>query len=121
MTLHALRQDVIDSMGTVAAQVYDHVPARLTPPAVIVLPGSPYIEPGDVFGSFKVNHSVSVVMASGTNEKVTEDVDNLIEAVLKALVEAGVSVDSVSTFYAYESNGAQYLAADITVNDNVSL
>ena len=120
-TLHDTRQGIIDAVGAVDAQTFDHVPGRLVPPALVVLPGSPYIEPGDVFGTFLVRHTVSVVMGQGANETITESTDNLIEAVLKALVAENVSIDSVSTFYIYESNGGQYLAADITVSDNIRL
>lgn len=120
-TLHDLRQGILNAVGTVSATTFDHVPARLAPPAIIVLPGSPYMEPGDVYGSYLVRHSISVVMPNGTNEKITEDVDDLLESVVKALAEARVSIDTVSTFYVYESNAASYLAVDITVSDNVRL
>lgn len=118
-TLHSTRQAIIDAVGSIDAQTFDYVPGRLVPPALIVLPGSPYIEPGDVFGSFLVRHTLSLVMSQGANETITENTDNLIEKVLTALMDANVSIDEVSTFYVYESNGGQYLAADITISDNL--
>lgn len=121
-TLRDLRAAVIVATNAVEGiTTYDHVPARITPPALIVLPGSPYIVPGDVFGTFRVNHSVSLVSQNGTNETISGMVDDLIEATLLALVGNDISIDTVSTFYTYESNGAQYLAVDITVNDNIQL
>ena len=121
MSLHALRQEILDIAASTGVTTFDHVPERLSPPSLIVLPGSPYIEPGDTFCTFKVNHTLSVVVPNGTNEKTTEDMDNLIETVLTTLVKERVSVESVSTFYVLDSGGAQYLAVDISVNDNVAL
>lgn len=118
-SLHNARQAIIDAVGNIDAMTFDYVPGRLAPPALIVLPGSPYIEPGDVFGSFLVRHTLSLVMSQGANETITENTDNLIETVLTALMDANVSIDEVSTFYVYESNGGQYLAADITISDNL--
>jgi len=113
-TLGGLRTVILDALDSLDVQSYDHVPPRLVPPAVVVIPGSPYLEAGDVFGTWTIRHTVAVVAGRGTNERVTEDVDELITRAVCALTEASIGVEQVSTLYSYEANGGQFLAADIT-------
>lgn len=121
MTLHQVRVDLVGLLGAVDAQVYDHLPARLSPPAVVVLPGSPYLEPGDRFGSLIVHHTVTVVVPTGASDVVTRTIDDLLEDVLVELINAKYLVDSVSTYYGLDLGGTSFLAADIFVHSTITL
>lgn len=120
MSLHAQRTRLVEALAG-QGQVYDHLPARISPPAVVVLPGSPYVLPGDRAGHVQVHHTVSVISPTGANDVVTEALDDAIEDALVALVNAGVLVDSVSTFYAFDVGNASFLAADLFVHTTTRL
>lgn len=115
MTLHQLRAGMVTDLAEVAPNRYDHIPARINLPAAIVIPGLPYLAPGDTYGTFVVRHTVALVGQAGPNATVTETLDDLIEDALAALLNAGHVVSEVSPGYAYESNTGQFLAVDLTV------
>lgn len=125
MTLHSVRTDLVATLreitGPTEVQVYDHLPARLSPPALVVLPGSPYITPADRHGHVSVHHTVTAVVPSGANDVVTQAADELIEDALVALINAGVLVDQVSTFYSFDLGGTAFLAADVDVHRSIRL
>lgn len=125
MSLHEVRADLVATLreitGPVEVQVYDYVPARFSPPALTVLPASPYVTPDDRFGHIAVHHTVTVVVPPGANDVVTRAADKLIEDVLVALVTAGTRVEQVSTFYSLDIGGTSYLAADVYVHRSIRL
>jgi len=111
------RTDVAAALNAIPdLRVHDLIPSKMTAPAAIVAPGSPYVVPGQVFGEFRVALNVRVfVKTSGTNEVASKGMDALIVAVCDAL--HGFGVVSVSTpGVDRESYDNPYLVADITIN-----
>lgn len=90
------------------------LPARLTPPAVIITPGAPYVEPGNTFGTVQVRLVASLVYKTAANEVTSDKLDAAIIDALVAIINEGYSFESVSQPYALEANNGQQLAADIT-------
>lgn len=128
MSLNGTRTTILDALTSgeepVIAQDagYGFMPGRLSGTAIIVLPSTPYLDTeGAPFGTFNVNHTVSPAVRTGDNETVTKQLDELVENTLVALVNAGVSVSEVSTFYPLSMNEAQFVAVDITVTQTVKL
>lgn len=119
MSLHAERERLTTALEDAGLTVYDHVPERLVPPAVIVTPGSPYLASGDVYGTFRVALTASVVAATATNATATQALDNLVETAVVAAVSEGFDLENASTFYAFTSGTASYLAADISLADTI--
>lgn len=102
--------------------VYDHVPARPAVPAAIVLPATPYVSPdGQTYGKWLGRFVVALLVPGTVNSPATSALDDLICAALPVLEDADFSVAEVSTFYSYSANGAQYLAADVTATDSISI
>lgn len=102
-------------------KTYDGLQARTNVPCAIVMPGSPYVVDGDVFGTFRASYTVDLVMGTAANSVTQTGLDAQLETALIALVNAGYSVDNIGQPYAMELNNATYLAATLTVNANISL
>lgn len=102
-------------------KVHPHVPGRITPPIGAVTPGSPYLEPGETFGSFTVRYVVSLISRTGANDFVTDELDEAITETVVALVNAGYGLESVSQPYALDAGNAQYLAVDLTTTTTITL
>lgn len=106
--------------ATLAADIgvtgFNYIPARIVPPCVMVAQGSPYVESGDVYGTFKTRFSIDVVSATAANDVTTEALDLMIEDALVSLVNQGINIENVAQPYALNTNNATYLAATITIN-----
>lgn len=100
---------------------HDYNPARLNVPSAVVMPGTPYVTDGDVFGSINANYSIELIMGTAANSVTASGLDDQIENALVGLINAGYSVENVSQPYAVDINNGTYLAATITVNANISL
>ncbi len=114
--LKNLRARVTAALDGLGLTVYDHVPARPNTPAAVITPGVPYIEPGDTFGSWKVNLVVSLLGRTATNQVVTDELDETITNTIRAL-DPLVDLERVGPYYRYAANNAEYLATDLDIYD----
>lgn len=96
------------------------MPARLNPPAIVVMPGTPYVSPGKVYGHATINWVASVIAGTATNTVSTDALDDMIEDVLITLTLNGYSYE-VSDHKVYVANGAEYLAVDISITNEFKL
>lgn len=120
MSLAALRSEVAQTLTDASLKAFDHLPGRLVPPAAVVAAGSPYITPGDTYGTFVARWDVVIVVPAGDNEVRTTDLDDALELALSALW-GRYAIEEVSAPYALEANGATYPAVRLTVTDNITL
>lgn len=109
--------DVVETATTIPA--YAYFPGRLIVPSAVVMPGSPYLESGNTFGTLLAHFQVEIIMGTAANEVTTSGLDDQVENALVAFVNAGYGVEQVSAPYALEANGQQYLAATISVNNSL--
>jgi hypothetical protein len=100
--------------------VYDYIPERVTPPVVVIRPGSPYLAPSSIGQEFLVNLELVVVSGFATNETSTDDLDDLIEATIKA-IPADAGFRDVSQPYTLVMNGNDYLATTIGIDLQISI
>lgn len=103
------------------AQAHPFMPGRLVPPAVIVLPGSPYLNASGTFGTFTMNLEVVVIAPGKVNETASNSLDDLIVDTVVELVNTGITVNEVSDPWSLSSSNAEYLAATITTSQPVKL
>jgi hypothetical protein len=90
------------------------------PPTVIIGPGSPYLTPVTVDGEYLMNLELMVISATAVNVKSTELLDLAIETILNG--NPGYAhVSSVGQPYALQTNNAEFLAANITVDLRITL
>ena len=121
-TLGDLRNDVATQLTTdTDIPSSDFVPARIVPPLYLVTSGSPYIESGDTYGSFKVRMNVDVISATAANDVSTEALDTMVEDALVSLVNMGIGIENVQQPYQLDTGNAQYLSTTITVDKIINL
>lgn len=115
-----MRQTVADVVSTATTiPSFPYAPARLIVPSAVVMPGSPYMESGVTFGTLTGHFQVELIMGTAANSVTTSGLDDQIENALVGLIEAGFGIEQVSSPYALEANGQQYLAATISVNNSI--
>lgn len=115
-----MRQAVADVVNTATSiPAFPYAPGRFVVPSAIVMPGSPYVESGNTFGTVLARFQVELVMGTAANQVSSSGLDDQIENALVAFINAGYSVDQVSAPYALEANGQQYLAATISINNTL--
>lgn len=121
--LHDQRTKILDALEPLPPTVsrFDHAPARMSAPAVMVQPSDPYLTGGQQFGEWTAHHTLTVLVAAGPNPQITQATDDLIETTLDALDLAGIPVSEVGGFYLYEANAATYLATQIRIETPYTL
>lgn len=109
------------AVGEVPVQVYPYLPESPNMPSILIEPADPWISSDEeTFGSYRIGFELTISADVGTNEKITADLDQLVNDVIDALAGA-YDVAEVSAPFAYQTNTAMYLAARATVTDNTNL
>jgi hypothetical protein len=101
--------------------VLEYVPERITPPIVIMNAAQPYLQTAQ-FGEWSLGIELVLVASTATNKKATENLDQLIEDVLNAIEPLTyVRITSVNQPYNLQTNNAEYLAANVYVQLDITL
>jgi hypothetical protein len=95
--------------------VYDYIPARVTPPVVVIRPASPYVASASIGHGYVLNLELVIVAGSADNEQTTDSLDQLIEQVIQNLPDDAGFKD-VSAPYTLVANGNDYLAATVGID-----
>lgn len=118
-----LREELAGMLTAAGIPVSDYVPEVVNPPVAITKAGSPWVE--EVFDNktfandYQINMEVRLVAAQASNEAATDALDDLVVAALVAL--RGSWESTVSEPFAYEVNGAVFLAADIRITTSITI
>lgn len=114
------REALVTAFTGQGLQVYTTVPAVPRPPAVVIVPDSPWIthERGGTLG-YRVRWRVLIVISPRNNEAATLDVENAIDALLP-LIPAGFSWDVVNPPQLNDV-GAQGTVYTTEINVSVSM
>jgi hypothetical protein len=116
--LSAIRQPLADALAGVAGNVYAFVPETVIPPAIVVVPNSPYME-FDTIGksSFhcKLNYTITVCVAYNSNPASLDNIEQLITSVVLA-IPTGYEVDAVQRPTVTQVGASNLLVADIGVS-----
>ena len=100
--------------------VLDYVPERIVPPIVIINSASPYLTPSSLGTEYLMNLELVLVAATATNKLATERLDEAIENALKAMPRYA-RVIRVKEPYEMQTNNASYLAANISVELEITI
>lgn len=123
------RAELVEALSSVGVEgfshtvkVFDHVPGRVNPPAIFAVHGSPTVEGGDTFGSYKVNFELWVISRLAANSRMTDELDDLLEQTLTALAaDGGWVVGEVQQPFLATLGSESYLASVITVSSAVQV
>jgi hypothetical protein len=101
--------------------VLEYIPERITPPIVLLNAAQPYLQTAQ-FGEWSLGIELVLVASTATNKKATEDLDQLIEDTLNAIEPLTyVRITSVNQPYNLQTNNAEYLAANIYCQLNLTI
>lgn len=74
--------DLADSTGL---KVHPNVPNKMTPPCLVLHPDDPWVDTGDVYGSWRVRFVLSVYVRFTDYDKVIDGIEAVLPGVLAAL------------------------------------
>ena len=113
-----IRTPLATALAGVAGNVYSFVPETVIPPAVVVVPDSPYLELQTINKSTlhtKINFTISVAVAYNSNPASLDNIEQLIMSVL-AVIPTGYVVSSVERPTVTQVGASTLLIADVRVS-----
>ena len=122
MPANSIQSDIRDALKTafsgLQASTYNSVPESVITPAIVIVPGTPYLEPtllskGNV--KVKVNMTATALVSYNSNPASLDNIEKLIISILAAL-PAGYIVGVVERPLVQQIGAAQYLTADINIS-----
>jgi hypothetical protein len=112
------RAALANAFSSLAANIYPSVPEAPIPPAIVVVPNSPYMEIvliGKAKTQVKLNFAITAIVASNSNAGSLDNLEKLIIGILAAM-PAGYVVDVVEKPTVLEVGQSPMLVADINVS-----
>ena len=116
--LEQVRTPLATALAGVAGNVYSYVPETVIPPAVVVVPDSPYLEFETISKTnirAKINFTISVAVAYNSNPASLDNIEQLIISVL-AVIPVGYIVSSVERPTVSQVGASTLLIADVRVS-----
>jgi hypothetical protein len=116
--LSAVRTPLATALAGVTANIFSYVPENVPVPAVVLVPGSPYLE-FDTIGKAtfrcKINFTISCCVTYSSNPASLDNIEQLIESVVLA-IPTGYEVGDVQRPTVTQVGASNLLVADIGVS-----
>ncbi|TGY35040.1 hypothetical protein E5344_12200 [Microbacterium laevaniformans] len=110
------RQEVADLLTEAGFSGTVHVPSVPLPPLAMVLPGSPYLDEGELFGERAMRLDIWVVAGQGDTPSLADGLDEQIAGIVQTLEGDGITVESVAQPITWKpANGSENLVSIISV------
>ena len=112
------RATLANAFAGLAATSYASVPETPIPPAIVIVPSTPYMEVeliGKAKTQVKLNFAITAVVASNSNAGSLDNLEKLIIGILAAM-PAGYIVGNVEKPTVLEVGQSPMLVADINVS-----
>jgi len=113
-----VRGTLATALSSVAGSVYSYVPEAIIPPAVVIVPSSPYMEPNLINkATIKVmlNYKITAAVAYNSNPASLDNLEKLIISIL-AVIPAGYVLGQIETPQIVQVGASNVLSADINVS-----
>lgn len=112
-----VRATLATALNGVAASVYSSVPETVIPPAVVIVPSSPYLEPTLIGNAIqvKINFDVTAAVAYNNNAAALDNLEQLIVSILGAM-PSGYVVGDVQRPVITSVGASNLLTADVSVS-----
>lgn len=113
-----VRGTLATALASVAGNVYSYVPEAIIPPAVVVVPSSPYMEINLISKSsikLLLNYTITVAVAYNSNPGSLDNLEKLIIQIL-AVIPSGYIVGQIERPTVTSVGASNLLAADINVS-----
>lgn len=118
MPIADTRSALKSALASVTANVYDHVPEAVIPPAVVVVPDSPYAEIETISKTTirtKLNYTLTLCVAYHSNAAALDNLERLWIQVLGAL-PANYVVGVLEKPSVTQVGASELLVADFNVS-----
>ena len=112
-----LRSDLATALSAAGRVVYSFPKEQITPPALVLVPSSPYVVPvgiGGLNNRINVRFDLTAIVAAADNQAALANIETLMLAVFDTL-PAGVSVGNWTQPDIIEVSGQQMLTSQITI------
>jgi hypothetical protein len=112
-----LRSDLADALKDAGRVVFAFPKEQITPPALVLVPSSPYVVPvgiGGLNNRINVRFDLTAIVAAADNQAALANIETLMLAVFDTL-PAGVSVGNWTQPDIIEVSGQQMLTSQITI------
>jgi hypothetical protein len=116
-TLAGTRSSLASAFSALAATCYSSVPESPIPPAIVIVPSSPYLEQQLINKSVikvKANFTVTAIVQYNSNPASLDNLEQLIMGILAAM-PAGYVVGNVEKPTPLEIGASTMLCADVNV------
>ena len=116
--LSSVRQPLATALTGVAGNVYSFVPESPMPPAVVLVPSSPYLEIETIGKSSvrcKINMTITAAVAYNSNPASLDNIEQLIMSIL-AVIANGYIVGVVERPTVTQVGASTLLISDINVS-----
>jgi hypothetical protein len=113
-----VRSVIATALASVSGNVYNHVPESIIPPAVVIIPDSPYLEMQIISKTTikcKINLTISACVAYNSNPGSLDNLEKLILSIL-AVIPAGYEIGVVERPTVTQVGASNLLVADIRVS-----
>ena len=117
-TVGDTRAALATALATSGATVYSSVPESPMPPAIVIVPGSPYMEPATINKTttkVKINFAITAVVANNSNAGSLANLEALIIGILAA-IPSGYIVGDVEKPTVLIVGVSTMLVADINIS-----
>jgi hypothetical protein len=117
-TLADTRTTLASAFNSLAATSYGYVPESPIPPAIVIVPASPYLETSlinDSVVKMKVNFAITAIVAYNSNPASLDNLEQLVMGILAAIPQ-GYIVGNVEKPVPLEVGASTMLCADINVS-----
>ena len=113
-----VRAALASALSSTTATVYDHVPEAVIPPAVVIVPGSPYMTPNLINKSaikLELSFTITAIVAYNSNPGSLDNLEKLVLQILAAL-PSGYVVGVVDRPTITQVGASSMLVSDISVS-----
>jgi hypothetical protein len=116
--LVSLRTSLASSLSAAGRVVYAFPREQITPPAIVLVPASPYITPvaiGGLSNRLNVRFALTVVVGAADNQAALANIETLMLDVYNALPSGTGIINGFSQPQIEEVTGQQMLTSSLTI------
>jgi hypothetical protein len=116
--LVSLRDSLASSLSAAGRVVYAFPREQITPPAIVLVPASPYITPvaiGGLSNRLNVRFALTVVVGAADNQAALANIETLMLDVYNALPSGTGIINGFSQPQIEEVTGQQMLTSSLTI------
>ena len=116
--LVSLRTSLANSLSAAGRVVYAFPREQITPPAIVLVPTSPYITPvsiGGLTNRLNVRFAITVVVGAADNQAALANIETLMLAVYSTLPKGTSIINGFSQPQIEEVSGQQMLTSSLTI------